>query len=1056
MFLSKKIYILLFSFFILIILFYVFPPLSVYSYINPVLSAGETDKALIELLKKSNSKEERKKIFEDHRNLVTERFVIDLIAGNSVNLKNISLKEPEQIARIALEAAEFTGNKNILARALLYYSNFELTEVKNYNPPSLQKALSLFLQSGDKKGESACYYTQAVNLHYVFSLPDKALECADKAQNIFKETGDRAFEGECYYLKGQIYCLSGDKDKAIENFSCGAEIFKDTRDIRDITTLLSCYQEMSDMCRSLGFLEESDTYLERKRTVIETLNPENIDFSGKEEGYIFRNTEFNGREKLMADYYNSRGSLYTATGKYEDAIKSFKKVIEICEKNKISSKTSPYWYLGGIYSLLGKKDMALKYYLEAINKNEGDIYSVILNYILVGRFYCRDMKDPGRAIEYYKTALSKSEEITMEEAKEQFKGLSMKYMAQAYDGMGEYDKAIENIKEAIKMFEKPYKNYGQINELMIWSYSILGDLYEKKGDKEQAFICIEKAVELAEKAGKPVNIIRAYGCAGKVYFNTGDFEKALKCHSKALTLAEDMHDPLFLWECYFYTGKTYEKLGNNQEALKAYGNAIDIIEHTRQEFKVEDLKSDFMQDKTEVYEHMIDLLIKMKREKDAFNYNEKARARAFLDLLANQKISRHGVKEEVIKKEEELKRRMESFSRDIRQEKGKPLMAQRNNFILETDEKIKSLKREYEELLEEIKLENPEYMSFISVNPLTAEEIQSLIDRDTAIIEYFLGENKSYMWVADSDAFHTITLDYSRKKIESLVREYRELICNNMTVKKLKDSSWREEGKKIYNILLKDSEKYIKDKKRILIVPNRSLHYLPFQVLTDNKGNMLVEKFDISYLPSASVLKYCKEKNTLKKEKLLAFELGNFKTEELSPLPGTEKEVNSIAPFFPKKEIYAGKDMKTDILYKEGINYDILHFATHSILDGTSPVFTSIVFADRRLPVYEIFDLNLKSYLVCLSGCRTALGEEANGDELVGLSRAFIYAGTPTICASLWDVSDVATPALMERFYYYLKNNNKSEALRLAQLELMKKYPHPFFWAPFILTGDWR
>ncbi|MEQ8169275.1 MAG: CHAT domain-containing tetratricopeptide repeat protein [Candidatus Eremiobacterota bacterium] len=1056
MFLSKKIYILLFSFFILIILFYVFPPLSVYSYINPVLSAGETDKDLMELLKKSNSKEERKKIFEAHRNLVTEKFVIDLIAGNSVNMKNISLKEPERIAGIALEAAEFTGNQNILARALLYYSNFELTEAKNYTPPSLQKALSLFLQSWDRKGEGACYYRQAVNLFYVFSVPDKALECADKAQNIFKETEDRAFEGECYYLKGQIYHLSGDKDKAIENFNCGVEIFKDSRDIRDITTLLSCYQEMTDTCRSLGFLEESDTYLERKRAVIETLNPEDIDFSGKEEGYIFRNTEFNGKEKLMADYYNSRGSLYTAMGKYEEAIKNFKRTIEICEKNKISSKISPYWYLGGIYSLLGKKDMALKYYLEGINKNEGDIYSLILNYILAGRFYCRDMKDPEKAIQYYKTAMSKSEEIIMEEAKEQFKGLSMKYMAQAYEETGEYDKAIENIKEAIKIFEKPYKDYGQINELMIWSYSILGDLYEKKGNKEQAFICIEKAIEFAEKAGKPVNIIRAYGCAGKVYFNTGDFEKALKCHSKALTMAEDMHDPLFLWECYFYTGKTYEKLGNNQEAYKAYGNAIDVIENTRQEFKIEDLKSDFMQDKTEVYEHMIDLLIKMKREKDAFNYNEKARARAFLDLLANRKIIHHGVKEEVMKKEEELKRRMESFSRDIRQEKGKPVMSQRNGFIVETDEKIKNLKREYEELLEEIKLENPEYMSFISVNPLTEEEIKSLLDRDSAIIEYFPGENKSYVWVIGSDSFHTVTLEYNRKKIESLVREYREIICNNMTMKKLKDPSWHEEGKKIYNILLKDIEAYIKDKKRILIVPHGSLHYLPFQILADNKGNMLVEKFDISYLPSASVLKYCERKNTLKKEKLLAFELGNFKAEDLSPLPGTEKEVNSIASFFPKKEIYADKDMKTDILYKEGVNYDILHFATHSILDGTSPMFTSIVFADRRLPVYEIFDLNLKSYLVCLSGCRTGLGEEANGDELVALSRAFIYAGTPSICASLWDVSDVATPELMERFYYYLKNNNKSEALKLAQLELMKKYPHPFFWAPFVLTGDWR
>ena len=146
--------------------------------------------------------------------------------------------------------------------------------------------------------------------------------------------------------------------------------------------------------------------------------------------------------------------------------------------------------------------------------------------------------------------------------------------------------------------------------------------------------------------------------------------------------------------------------------------------------------------------------------------------------------------------------------------------------------------------------------------------------------------------------------------------------------------------------------------------------------------------------------------------------------------------------------------MNTDILYKKGREFDILHFATHATLDSSSPMFSSLVFSDKTLPVYEIFNVELRAYLVTLSACKTGICEE--GDELVGLSRAFIYAGTPTICASLWDVSDVSTSELMERFYYYLKGNNKSEALRLAQIDIMKKYPHPFFWAPFVLTGDWR
>ncbi len=153
---------------------------------------------------------------------------------------------------------------------------------------------------------------------------------------------------------------------------------------------------------------------------------------------------------------------------------------------------------------------------------------------------------------------------------------------------------------------------------------------------------------------------------------------------------------------------------------------------------------------------------------------------------------------------------------------------------------------------------------------------------------------------------------------------------------------------------------------------------------------------------------------------------------------------------------HSSKDMTADMLYKKGGHYDILHFATHGTLDSASPLFSSLLFADRTLPVYEIFDLNLKAYLVTLSACRTGLSEDANGDELTGLSRAFIYAGTPSICASLWDISDVSTSAFMERFYFYLKDHNKSEALRLAQIDIMKKYNHPFFWAPFILTGDWR
>ena len=109
------------------------------------------------------------------------------------------------------------------------------------------------------------------------------------------------------------------------------------------------------------------------------------------------------------------------------------------------------------------------------------------------------------------------------------------------------------------------------------------------------------------------------------------------------------------------------------------------------------------------------------------------------------------------------------------------------------------------------------------------------------------------------------------------------------------------------------------------------------------------------------------------------------------------------------------------------------------------------------LDVYEIFDMELHASLVTLSACRTGLGELSEGDELTGFSRAFIYAGTPCVCVSLWDVSDKATSDLMEKFYFYLKEGrSKSQSLKLAELDMINKYDHPFFWAPFVLIGDWN
>ena len=1032
--------------------------------ISPVPAvAGQIESSddLIEALEEADSEEIREKLLEDNRDMVKSSLVIDLLweAKHSYDEKTLSMERPGCLIDIAIEVSEFLDDKISLAKSLTYKSNLDMLDGKEYNPPSLQKALELFMEAGDRKGEGVCYYWQARNLHYAFGDTKKALEIMDKAINIFEEMGDNIFAGDSFYIKGDIYRDMGEKDKAIKNFSRAVEIYGEEEDIMHV---ISTYEQMAITCETRGFLDEAEAYLEKERLIIEEFEPESLkDFSGRYEGYFFRTDEFEGKDILMADYYLYLGQLYSIMGKYEEAIKCYKKNIELGSKleEPSFSETMAYLSLGGLYSSMGQKENALKYYLEAMEKTDENtsVFIVALNYMTLGHFYLEEKVDTDKAMEYYSLALEKSQEIEMTVFREQYVALCIRFIGQVYEEEEDFPKAIEKYEEALEIFEKVYNDYGQFDYYLVWNYDLLGRACHKNGDSKKALEYMTKALEVAKETKVLGNIGKAYKYLGNFYLETDRLIESINAFGEAVKVAEEIGSPSLLWEYYFSLGKAYEKDENLKEAYNAYSNSIEVIENMRNELRVEEFKRDFMKDKIEVYEHMIDVLIKMDREEEAFFYNEKARARAFLDILANQKVDiTHGVSPDLIVKEDELKTRIQFLSSDIRTEKNKAPFEQRSAFINETDKELKKLKMEYEEVLNEIKMENPEYTTLITVSPYSLKEIQSFLDEDTVIMEYFLAKDKGFLWIISNDSFNTVIIEHKREDIVNIIRTYRESACDNITVEKIGSNEWRNISEELYGLLFQEGEKFISGKKRIFIAPHRILHYFPFQVLIDEDDKLLIEKYDIAYLPSASVLKFCQNKNHLKKDSLLAFELGNMKVGNCSPLPGTTEEVEGITPLFSESEVYSGKDMKVGVLEEKADGFDILHFATHGIMDSESPLFSGLVFADKRLNVYEIFSLDLDAYMVTLSACRTGLFEDAEGDEFVGLSRAFIYAGSPSICSSLWDVSDVSTGELMEKFYFYLREHNKSEALRLAQLDLQKKYSHPFFWAPFILTGDYR
>ncbi len=381
----------------------------------------------------------------------------------------------------------------------------------------------------------------------------------------------------------------------------------------------------------------------------------------------------------------------------------------------------------------------------------------------------------------------------------------------------------------------------------------------------------------------------------------------------------------------------------------------------------------------------------------------------------------------------------------------------------------------------------------ISVNPepVSIDEAKTLCpDKNTVVFEYSVGDSSSCLWVITRSDHQIFKLP--RRKI--LQEQIETLRFSLLDPQQGISDFFTNAGSILYEELIKPAESFLSKKSKLIIIPDGVLNYLPFEVLlTENKKTtadisysdlpFLVKKYPVSYGQSASVLKTIisnpeeEAKQKAVGKRLLAmgdplYEDTLFNARIKYPrLEFTGKEIENIASYFSagSSEIYL-RDKATEENFKRNSalnEFNYIHFATHGLIDETKPDLSSLVLTSGRnsgedgfLQAAEIFGLKLNADLVVLSACQTGLGKLIRGEGMVGLTRAFMYAGTPSVLVSLWSVSDMSTAALMGEFYKNLIKNNlsRTDALRKAQLSMIsdEKYAHPFYWAPFVLIGDWR
>lgn len=492
-------------------------------------------------------------------------------------------------------------------------------------------------------------------------------------------------------------------------------------------------------------------------------------------------------------------------------------------------------------------------------------------------------------------------------------------------------------------------------------------------------------------------------------------------------------------------GYWLEKTGQEADALSEYLRAIEFLDGAWSRLKLRENKEslisrfeqgEFFPSTSFIFERAIALAIKLGHHQKALELSEKYKSRSVRESLSREaleKVDPPDVEKSLLAEERSL----------YKQLLGNP------------DPKIVTT---YFAVIQKIAVTAPEYANLLVGDP--GDLRLPKLEEGDVLVEYFLTADRVYSFILKpGESIRVVETEVTRDEIERLVEDSRKNLKQIASVRVLRRSLGA-----LSQAVLAPVEHELVGASRVIFVPHGKLHYVPFSALPTQDGKYLVENLEVLEAPSAHVLSFGQSKNPRRASAAknqawptVIFALGNLKVGTWVPLPGTSAEAEILKQLLPDARIFLGRELQHNQVLQEMPRGQIIHFATHGFYEASSPLSSGLVTADRPVTVADLIQERLEAYSVFLSACETALGKETGADELVGLQQSFTFAGTPSVIATLWQISDEATVELVENFYRELKTSPKSAALRKAQLALLQseRFHHPFYWSAFVLSGDW-
>ena len=824
-----------------------------------------------------------------------------------------------------------------------------------------------------------------------------------------------------------------------------------------------------------------------------------------------------GDRRLEAGTETWVGGMLDIIGDVSEAIVHFQRALTLAREGGWRlAEGSALTSLGKIYTDAAEWQKALEFYNQALpvfrsldsKQNE----AITLNNI--GIAYS-SLGEDRKGLDYLQQSLPLLRAGT-DKNSEAFTLLSI---GRIHRRLGEYEKARDYYSQA-QAIQKQTGNRHLEGETL----DEIGLAYSGEGQNEKAVESHSRAVEIQRAVGNVRREALALNNLGDDYNLLGQPDKAHEQFTQALSILRSIGDLRSVAGSLEGIARAEQKRGNLADARKYIEESLTLRETVRSRSGSLQLRASYRATLERAYEFFIDLLMQQHaknpmqgHDAEALAASEHGRARSLLEQLSEARVDiRQGVDPVLIEKERDLTRVL-----NVKSQREMQLKARKGSVdeLAMLQREISVLEDEYQQVQATIRKSSPGYAALTQPRALGLKDIQQQLDPNSVLVEYALGEERSYVWVVTSESLKTYQLA-ARAEIEKLARQVSDSLVARSVIKSVEtpaqrrsriaaaDAEFERAGRELSRMILAPAVAEF-GRKRLIVVADGGLQYVPFTALSVATGGLyrpLVLAHEVISLPSASA--FAVQRRNLEDRKpapkavaVIAdpvFSVADVRFKGVAPkdssggdasriiehlpagasgqlsiprLPFTRSEADQILAVAPASsmkvlDFRANRTMATS---GELSNYRYVHFATHGYLDTTRAGLSAIVLSlvdpegkplDGFLRVHDIYNLSLPAELVVLSACETGLGKEVTGEGLDGLTRAFMYAGARRLVVSLWNVNDKATAVLMQRLYAEMLRSNKTPAaaLRAAQIEMLrsKQWQSPYYWAAFVMQGEWN